>query len=221
MRDDSAGRRVAYHCWNVCNARPARVPGDIWTDIPPLSRRTKERTGYPTQKPLALLQRNHPRIQQWRRYGAGSILRLRDCLCCIWDWTSQWIGIDVSSKAYDLVKSRLKKEVNVGATEEEGEHEPIFWLWGLFIARTFPADRKGKKSKNIRHIRYGRGRKARCNGCLEHFHSRTWRKTTLRQKLAVVQTRTTIFSCYAVGAIARKVIEWRMMNLWQSLSKKE
>ena len=34
-----------------------RMPGDIWTDISPLSRRTKERTGYPTQKPLALLER--------------------------------------------------------------------------------------------------------------------------------------------------------------------
>ena len=31
--------------------------GDVWTDIAVLNRSDKERTGYPTQKPLALLDR--------------------------------------------------------------------------------------------------------------------------------------------------------------------
>ena len=30
---------------------------DIWTDIPPVNSQAKERTGYPTQKPIALLER--------------------------------------------------------------------------------------------------------------------------------------------------------------------
>ena len=33
------------------------VPGSIWTDIPPVQSHSGERTGYPTQKPLALLER--------------------------------------------------------------------------------------------------------------------------------------------------------------------
>ena len=32
------------------------IPSNVWTDIPPLPRMSKERLGYPTQKPLALLQ---------------------------------------------------------------------------------------------------------------------------------------------------------------------
>ena len=38
-------------------ANPGQVPPDVWTDIPPVNSQARERTGYPTQKPLALLQR--------------------------------------------------------------------------------------------------------------------------------------------------------------------
>ena len=31
--------------------------GDVWSDIPPISAQSAERLGYPTQKPLALLER--------------------------------------------------------------------------------------------------------------------------------------------------------------------
>ena len=31
--------------------------GNVWTDIPPLNSQAQERLGYPTQKPLALLER--------------------------------------------------------------------------------------------------------------------------------------------------------------------
>ena len=34
-----------------------QLPSNVWTDIPPLSRASKEKTDYPTQKPLALLRR--------------------------------------------------------------------------------------------------------------------------------------------------------------------
>ena len=33
------------------------APGSMWTDIPPVQSHSKERTGYPTQKPLSLLER--------------------------------------------------------------------------------------------------------------------------------------------------------------------
>ena len=39
------------------DANPGQVPPDVWTDIPPVNSQAKERTGYPTQKPLALLER--------------------------------------------------------------------------------------------------------------------------------------------------------------------
>ena len=39
------------------NEMPGRIQDTIWTDIAPVNSQAKERTGYPTQKPLALLER--------------------------------------------------------------------------------------------------------------------------------------------------------------------
>ena len=50
---------------------------DIWTDIGPIGSRARERLGYPTQKPQALLERIIQRVIQRGRRGAGSLLRLR------------------------------------------------------------------------------------------------------------------------------------------------
>ena len=36
---------------------PGQAVADIWTDVPAINSQAKERTGYPTQKPLALLER--------------------------------------------------------------------------------------------------------------------------------------------------------------------
>lgn len=86
---------------------------DLWVDdeVNPISRTSKERTGYPTQKPLALLQRVIKASSK-----AGDIVLDPFCGCattCVAaeDTQRQWIGIDVSVKAYDLVKERLEKEV--------------------------------------------------------------------------------------------------------------
>ena len=45
-------------------ASPGEVPPDVWTDIPPVNSQAKERIGYPTQKPLALLETYHIGEQQ-------------------------------------------------------------------------------------------------------------------------------------------------------------
>jgi len=39
------------------NEQPGVVVGNVWTDISPINSRAAERLGYPTQKPLALLER--------------------------------------------------------------------------------------------------------------------------------------------------------------------
>ena len=63
--------QAAYEAGLVIQSRPHSVPrfkrfldeqrgkplGDVWTDIDPLNSQAKERLGYPTQKPLALLER--------------------------------------------------------------------------------------------------------------------------------------------------------------------
>ncbi len=83
----------------------------LWADINPLSSHAKERTGYPTQKPLALLERIITASSP-----AGGIVLDPFCGCattCIAaeKLGRQWAGVDVSIKAYELVKERMKKEV--------------------------------------------------------------------------------------------------------------
>ena len=85
---------------------------DWWSDIGSGSHISKnERTGYPTQKPLALLERiitaSCPK---------GGIVLDPFCGCattCVAaeKLERQWVGVDVSIKAYELVKTRMKKEV--------------------------------------------------------------------------------------------------------------
>lgn len=83
--------------------------GNFWDDLQPAA--GKERTGYPTQKPLALLDRI-VRASSMK----GDIILDPFCGCATTCVSAEnnnrhWIGIDVSQKAYDLVKERLEKEV--------------------------------------------------------------------------------------------------------------
>ena len=57
---------------------PGVAVSDSWDDIPPVQGAAKERTGYPTQKPLALLDRIISQFQPWG-YGVGPFLWLCDC----------------------------------------------------------------------------------------------------------------------------------------------
>ncbi len=92
------------------NLKGTLVP-DYW-NIPSLrSSKSKERTDYPTQKPLALLERIIKASS-----NEGDIVLDPFCGCattCIAaeKLNRQWIGIDVSVIAYELVQDRLKNEV--------------------------------------------------------------------------------------------------------------
>ena len=81
---------------------------DVWTDIPSLSGAHKERLGYPTQKPLALLERiisasSHP----------GDIVLDPFCGCgtavhAAQNLDRRWIGIDITPVATDLIRRRMQ-----------------------------------------------------------------------------------------------------------------
>ena len=84
---------------------------ESWMYIPVLKGNAKEATGYPTQKPLALLERIIKASS-----NEGDIVLDPFCGCattCVAaeKLNRKWIGIDVSEKAYELVKNRLHKEV--------------------------------------------------------------------------------------------------------------
>ena len=83
---------------------------DVW-QIPSINNMAKERTGYPTQKPLKLMERIIKASS-----NEGDVILDPFCGCATTCIASEklnrkWIGIDVSIKAYELVKERLKKEV--------------------------------------------------------------------------------------------------------------
>ncbi|MCH9844767.1 MAG: GIY-YIG nuclease family protein [Alphaproteobacteria bacterium] len=81
-----------------------------WTDIARIST-SNEATGYPTQKPLALLERIIKASS-----NEGDMVLDPFCGCattCVAaeKLNRQWVGIDVSHKAYELVQIRLQKEI--------------------------------------------------------------------------------------------------------------
>ncbi len=79
--------------------------------LPIINPMAKERTGYPTQKPLALLERIIA-----ASCPEGGIVLDPFCGCATTCVAAEklgrrWVGVDVSIKAYELVKERMKKEV--------------------------------------------------------------------------------------------------------------
>ena len=89
------------------DAMPGVPLQTVWTDIRPLHNLSQERLGYPTQKPLALLDRiinsssNANDIILDAFCGCGTALEAAEHL------GRQWIGIDVSPTACRVMAKRL------------------------------------------------------------------------------------------------------------------
>lgn len=80
---------------------------DVITDIPPINSQARERLGYPTQKPLALLERiilassNEGDVVLDPFCGCGTAIVAAQKL------KRRWIGIDITHLAIALIKYRL------------------------------------------------------------------------------------------------------------------
>jgi site-specific DNA-methyltransferase (adenine-specific) len=81
---------------------------DVWTDVSPVNPQAAERLGYPTQKPLALLERiiaassNPGDVVLDPFCGCGTAVVASEKL------GRRWIGIDVTHLSIALLKMRLK-----------------------------------------------------------------------------------------------------------------
>ena len=85
---------------------------DVW-DIRIIAPISKERMGFPTQKPLKLLERI---IQASSNAGDVVLDPFAGCattLVAAERWDRQWIGIDISEKAAELVQRRVRKVSNL------------------------------------------------------------------------------------------------------------
>ena len=85
-------------------------PTDVWTDISALNQRDPERTGYATQKPVALLQRiiagsSEPGDLVLDPFcGSGTTLAAAQSL------GRRWIGVDSSEEAISVAEKRVSDE---------------------------------------------------------------------------------------------------------------
>ncbi len=132
---------------------------DLWTDIPFALGR--QRTGYPTQKPLALLDRIIRSSS-----NEGDLVLDPFCGCataCVAAerLNRQWIGIDISDMAYKLVRERLTNEVSFMGTVL---HDIQYWT-----AESATEPEAPPKATSHKHLLYGEqeGRCAMCSTLTE------------------------------------------------------
>jgi site-specific DNA-methyltransferase (adenine-specific) len=134
---------------------------DMWTDIPPINAQAKERLGYPTQKPEALLERiikassNEGDIVLDPFCGCGTAVAVAERL------RRRWIGIDITHLAIKLIKQRLSDSFPTDPPVYEVIGEPVdvksaealaledrykFEWWALDLVDARPAQDKKKGS---------------------------------------------------------------------------
>ena len=127
--------------------------GNIWDDVlPPAG---EERTGYPTQKPIALLERIVKASSDKDDIVLDPFCGCATTCVAAERHQRQWIGIDISPKAVDLVRVRLKNEIGI---------------FGDVIHRT-DIPKRSEKLPNYRthkHTLFGK-QEGLCNGCKTQF----------------------------------------------------
>jgi hypothetical protein len=86
---------------------------NVWDDIKPVSSQSKERIGYPTQKPEALMHRIIEMASREGNFvldpfmGGGTTIAVADKL------NRKWIGIDQSVQAVKVTELRLNKQTDL------------------------------------------------------------------------------------------------------------
>ncbi len=134
---------------------------DVWTDIPPINSQAQERLGYPTQKPLALLERivaassNEGDTVLDPFCGCGTAVHAAQKL------KRAWLGIDITHLAISLIEKRLndafpgiKYEVHGTPKDLEGaralaaqdKYQFQWWAVSLVNAVPFGGKKKGADS---------------------------------------------------------------------------
>ena len=163
----------------VVQTAPGRVPAykryldempgvplqDLWSDISPIGSRAKERVCYPTQKPLALLERiikagsNEGDVVLDPFCGCATALVAAETL------GRQWIGIDLSGLAVKLVVQRLQKAADDGALLQGGKLPDVHHCTDI-PQRTDMGELPPYKTH--RHTLYGQ-QEGHCAGCKHPF----------------------------------------------------
>ena len=112
---DTTGRIRRKRFLDELQGKPIQ---NLWDDIQPISSQDKERLGYPTQKPEALLERiiqassNQGDIILDAYCGCGTTVAVSQRL------DRQWIGIDITYQSISLILKRLEDAFGQGILEQ-------------------------------------------------------------------------------------------------------
>ena len=130
--------------------------GDVWSDIDRLNQTAKERLGYPTQKPRALLERiiaassNPGDVVLDPFCGCGTAVDAAEKL------GRKWIGIDITHIAVGMIEDRMRSGYpdarfdvigvpkDLASAEKLAADDPHqFQQWVCWQVGGFPRDKKG------------------------------------------------------------------------------
>jgi site-specific DNA-methyltransferase (adenine-specific) len=147
---------------------------DSWDDLPPIHASSAERLGYPTQKPVALLERilsassNPGDVVLDPFCGCGTTVHAAEKL------GRQWIGIDITHLSISLIEKRLKDafpeikfEVHGTPKDLEGardlsnrdKYQFQWWAVSLVDAVPYGGKKKGADGGIDGHIFFRSGAK--------------------------------------------------------------
>ncbi len=138
---------------------PGKQIPSIWNDVPRIGNTSKERLGYPTQKPLVLLERiiktssNEGDVVLDAFAGCGTTIQAAVTL------NRQWIGIDITHLAIALLRYRLadafdadvkyeiigepKDGASARALAIQDRYQFQWWALSLIRARPYQEKKKG------------------------------------------------------------------------------
>lgn len=134
---------------------------DDWWQIQPIAPSSKERLGYPTQKPEALLERIIKASSKEGNWvldpfcGCGTTVAVAEKL------DRNWVGIDITTLAINLIKHRLQKQFyekrikifvdglpkDLAGAKSLFKKDPFeFEYWALDLVNAMPAQSKSKEN---------------------------------------------------------------------------
>ena len=183
-----------------------KIPEDYWLEdrdgLTPVGRLAQERTGYPTQKPLALYERIIKASSQ-----AGDWVLDPFCGCATTPVAAerlgrQWIGMDIWDKAHKVVLQRL---IQYGLLTEGGPQATYTQQTKLQRANVYYRDTPDERTdENLTPVPYLRTRTRRA---LE-----PWQRLSRQQmttELAVAQAIDGLTGCAGCG----RLLELEFMQL--------
>lgn len=87
--------------------KSGKIPEDWWADIVPASRKPGERLGYPTQKPIELMERIIKASSEKGNIVADFFCGCGTTISAAEKVKRKWIGVDISHLAIGLIEKRL------------------------------------------------------------------------------------------------------------------